>query len=137
MNITTADVRALRDEAGQAGDLKQAEICTQALDGDDDAWAECERVITSARAQEITLTSQDIVILGRMSGKANSPAAPLAWRGWQPHANDVAKVDSMIERGILEKKPGFDSVQLTEAGYEAWQACLDRQAARHAAENGY
>ena len=49
--ITTADIRALRDEAGEAGDLSQVAVCDRALDGDQDARAECERVILDARAQ--------------------------------------------------------------------------------------
>lgn len=44
------DIRALRDEAGTAGDLEQVSLCDRALAGDDDAWAECARVITEARS---------------------------------------------------------------------------------------
>jgi hypothetical protein len=51
MSITDAAIAALRDEAGQAGDLEQAVICTRALDGDAGARAECERVIADAAAQ--------------------------------------------------------------------------------------
>lgn len=50
MSITTEQVRVLRDEAGQAGDTEQAAICTAALDGDEAARAECERVIADAAA---------------------------------------------------------------------------------------
>ena len=48
--ISRQDIRDLRDEAGTAGDLEQVAICDRALDGDDAAWAECERVITETRA---------------------------------------------------------------------------------------
>lgn len=51
MNVTTAQIQSLSDEAGQAGDLEQVAICGKALDGDEAAWAECERVIADAQAQ--------------------------------------------------------------------------------------
>jgi hypothetical protein len=46
--ITDADIAALRDEAGTAGDIVMAGICTAALEGSLEARAECERVITTA-----------------------------------------------------------------------------------------
>lgn len=52
-----ADVRALRDEAAVAGDLKMVAICDLALDQANDseagyaAWVECERVIRDAKAR--------------------------------------------------------------------------------------
>ena len=46
-----ADVRALRSEAGAAGDQEQVELCDRALAGDDAARAECAAVIADARAQ--------------------------------------------------------------------------------------
>lgn len=58
MSITRDDIIALSSEAGQAGDLKQVEICNRALNvngpkltGDEieAAWDECVRVITEAR----------------------------------------------------------------------------------------
>lgn len=49
MDITSTDIRALRDEAGQAGDSEQVALCERALDGSDEAREECERVITEAR----------------------------------------------------------------------------------------
>jgi hypothetical protein len=48
--ITDAQIAALRDEAGQAGDDAQVKICTAALDGDTAARSECERVIADATA---------------------------------------------------------------------------------------
>lgn len=53
--IGAADVRALREAAGTAGDLAMVAICDVALDQADDspegyaAWAECRRVILDAR----------------------------------------------------------------------------------------
>jgi hypothetical protein len=44
-DISGADIAALRQEAGQAGDFEQVALCDLALSGDADARAECERVI--------------------------------------------------------------------------------------------
>jgi hypothetical protein len=55
--VYSEDVRKLRSEAAQAGDLRMVAICDLALDHSDDspvayaAWDECERVIRDARAQ--------------------------------------------------------------------------------------
>lgn len=49
--ITHEQIQALRDEAGQAGDLEQVAICDRALEGDETAIAECERVIADAAAR--------------------------------------------------------------------------------------
>ena len=51
MDITDEQIRALSDEAGQAGDLEQVAICERALNGDGAARAECGRVIADAAAQ--------------------------------------------------------------------------------------
>jgi len=52
ITITDDDIEALYGEAGQAGDLEMAAICQRALDGDEAARGECERVILDARAQD-------------------------------------------------------------------------------------
>lgn len=52
MSITNDDIKALQNEATQAGDDAMADICRKALQGDSDARTECERVIDNARAQE-------------------------------------------------------------------------------------
>lgn len=52
MSITTEQVRTLRTEAGANGDQAQVAICNSALDGDEAAWKECERVIQDARDNE-------------------------------------------------------------------------------------
>lgn len=49
--VTDMQIKALRSEAGSAGDLEQVAICDRALRGDDDARAECARVIADAAAQ--------------------------------------------------------------------------------------
>ena len=47
--IDDSDIEALRQEAGQAGDAEQVTLCDMALAGDDEARAECARVIRQAR----------------------------------------------------------------------------------------
>ncbi len=49
-DLTAAQIRALRDEAGVAGDLAQVRVCDRALAGDLDARDECARVIRDAAA---------------------------------------------------------------------------------------
>ena len=41
---------ALRREAAEAGDWEMVDICDRALDGEDEALVECERVLEGARA---------------------------------------------------------------------------------------
>ena len=48
--ISEATIDALRTEAGAFGDYEMVEICDRALDGDEDARAECARVVYEARA---------------------------------------------------------------------------------------
>lgn len=48
--ITDDNVRALKREAAQAGDLDQVELCTAALHGDGPSWQRCVEVILDARA---------------------------------------------------------------------------------------
>lgn len=45
---TTAQIRALRDEAATAGDLAQVDLCERAIRGDARAIRACARVITRA-----------------------------------------------------------------------------------------
>ena len=51
MDITDTDIETLRTEAAQAGDAGMVGICGRALDGDDDARAECAEAIADAEAQ--------------------------------------------------------------------------------------
>lgn len=48
--VTDEQIEALRSEAGVAGDLAQVAVCDRALDGDEAARRECQRVIDEARA---------------------------------------------------------------------------------------
>lgn len=124
-----------RDEAAE---YAQAEADALAAQGDSSAYEGYPAEIApEPKTANIELTEQDLVILDRMSAKSSQHAAPLSWAGWQPHENDAPKVGSMIKRGILRKKPGFDSIELTDAGHEAYEDALDRRAARLAAERGY
>jgi len=50
--ISREQVRALRTEAAEAGDLEQVAVCDRALEGDSDAILECSRVIADALAQQ-------------------------------------------------------------------------------------
>jgi len=49
--VTDEQIKALRDEAGAAGDSEQVVICDRALYGDDAARDECASVIAEAQAQ--------------------------------------------------------------------------------------
>ena len=53
VRVSPAQIRALRSEAGVAGDLAQVAICDRALAGDADARRECARVIADAAAQAV------------------------------------------------------------------------------------
>ena len=50
--ITREQIVALRSEAKQAGDYAMADICGQALAGDEDSIRACERAISAAQANE-------------------------------------------------------------------------------------
>jgi hypothetical protein len=50
-DVTDEDVRALKQEAAQAGDDAQVSLCDRALAGDSAAMAKCESAIRNARAQ--------------------------------------------------------------------------------------
>ncbi len=47
--ITDTQITTLSTEAAQAGDLAQVAICERAMAGDDDARAECARVIAAGQ----------------------------------------------------------------------------------------
>jgi hypothetical protein len=47
--ITDDNIRALRDEAGSAGDLEMVRVCDRALSGGSRARRECEQVILDTR----------------------------------------------------------------------------------------
>lgn len=48
---TRAQLRALRAEAGEAGDLEQVRLCDRALDGDAKALKKCAAALADAEAQ--------------------------------------------------------------------------------------
>lgn len=48
-DITEDDIRALRDEAGEAGDEGQVEQCDLALAGNTGCWSNCVDVILAGR----------------------------------------------------------------------------------------
>ena len=50
--ITEKNIEALKNEAGEAGDVAMVEICDAALAGDAPAWSECERVISANRYED-------------------------------------------------------------------------------------
>lgn len=49
--ITNVNIKQLRTEAAEADDTAQVELCDRALEGDEDARTECERVILDARTE--------------------------------------------------------------------------------------
>ena len=53
MTPTTEQIEALRNEAGEAGDMAQVAICDRALDGDESAIAACGDVIADAAASHL------------------------------------------------------------------------------------
>ena len=48
---TARAIRALREEAGAAGDLEQVELCDRALAGNSEARKACMAALNAARAQ--------------------------------------------------------------------------------------
>lgn len=49
IEITDEQIEALRDEAGQAGDLEQVSLCREALNGDEQARKACEQAIRNGQ----------------------------------------------------------------------------------------
>ncbi len=47
--VTTAQIKALRTEAAQAGDLAQVAVCDRAIEGDESAVAACTRAIQTGQ----------------------------------------------------------------------------------------
>lgn len=86
--ITTAQISALRDEAGAHGDLEQVAICNRALAGDTKAIAECVRVIQSAEAPE-----------GAVAYKYADPTEDACWLYSEDDVRDIEREDpSLIVR---------------------------------------
>ena len=53
--VTTRDIRALLQEAGEAGDCEEAAICQRALNGSARARAYCVRRIRDVRVESACL----------------------------------------------------------------------------------
>lgn len=83
--ITTAQISALRDEAGAHGDLEQVAICNRALAGDTKAIAECVRVIQSAEAPE-----------GAVAYKYADPTEDARWIYDADEAREIAAEDPSL-----------------------------------------
>jgi hypothetical protein len=58
--ITDDQIRALMDEAGQAGDMTMAGVCLRALTGDTAARRRCEQVIQGRPAAENPRADSDL-----------------------------------------------------------------------------
>lgn len=41
---------------------------------------------------------------------------------YQPHADDLDAANSLIERGMLEKEPRWDTLRATDAGTDAYDS---------------
>ena len=50
--LTDTMIRALRDEAGAAGDTLMVKACSMALEGDKECRENCADIITARRAME-------------------------------------------------------------------------------------
>lgn len=57
--ITRDRILTLRDEALLAGDMSMAMMCDDALNGDDDAHAECVMVIREVEAERLFQWERD------------------------------------------------------------------------------
>ena len=87
--ITTAQISALRDEAGAHGDLEQVAICNRALAGDTKAIAECVRVIQWAEAM------------------AEAPAGAVAYKYADPTEDARWIYDAYEAREIAAEDPSL------------------------------
>jgi hypothetical protein len=80
--VTNQQIRTLRAEAAEAGDLAQVAICDRAMDGDDAAAVECARVIAEAAAQgEPTKIETETMRLIKAAQAAGRWEAPIGWWG--------------------------------------------------------
>ena len=99
--ITTADIEALRQGAGQAGDDAQVALCDAAIEGDTEARAECARVIAEARALADLKTfefSANDMVFGEYSG-ADLEEAQEAFAVDSGYASWAAMVEQAEEFG--------------------------------------
>ncbi|MFA6118249.1 MAG: hypothetical protein WC729_29960 [Sphingomonas sp.] len=96
--IERAAIRILSAEAAEAGDLAMVAICQRALDGDDRAIRECERVIAEARAaahgnpRRVALTPENIQ---RATMDAGNRSMRKAGRtAWSEEDRDAASAEA-------------------------------------------
>jgi ribosomal protein L37E len=78
-------IRQLRDEAAAHGDMAQVELCDLALEGDEDAIAECMMAIESAKAMA--------------SAKASTVKADVAYS--PKNKMYLRKLQRLVDRGYL------------------------------------
>jgi len=97
--ITTAQISALRDEAGAHGDLDMVAICDRAIADDTKAIAECVRVIESAEAPE-----------GAVAYKYADALQDACWLYSEDDVRDVEREDpSLIVRVSQPGDPAWDT----------------------------
>lgn len=114
--ITNAQITALRNEAAEAGDLEQVTICNRALSGNDEARAECARVIADAEAMDneapryVVATGEDADEWSRHATLADARAiaegqryhGPVSiWRAEDFDAPTGAAVRPVVELSVL------------------------------------
>ena len=87
--ITTAQIRALSDEAGAHGDLEQVEVCERALNGSIKAIAKCVRVIRSA---ELNAEAP----AGAVAYKYADPTEDARWIFDADEAREIAGEDTSL-----------------------------------------
>ena len=71
--MSNQEIEKLADEAGQAGDDAQVKLCEAALNGDKAARAECERVLTEARANRVRIFRGDSTSQLQHDGRKADP----------------------------------------------------------------
>ncbi len=110
----TNQVEALRTEAGEHGDLNQVAVCDRALAGDEDAIAECQRVIASASA------SAWIEMDDRTSYRVEDAAVFVSSSDEVTAEDSQLIADSLGHRLGGRFKPSFDWTPAEEGTSVAW-----------------
>lgn len=121
--ITTEQIEALRTEAGAAGDSKQVELCTRALDGDADARRECATVIALAaatnRVDSYVATARDAEVIksseSPLLALVESSHATVPWAGSGPSQKYERRCTLVDADGVLLSPA-------TEADFDAYLA---------------
>jgi hypothetical protein len=125
---TRAQIIALRNEAKQAGDYRTADLCGQALAGDEDSVRECERVIASARP---TFAVDDEFGNEIARGLPTYDAAIQQARAYLSAHDDAPCVR------VYEDAAGGESWDLARAGYtiEGWDSDARRWSREQAGDD--